>query len=152
MAWAQYCAGISCSILDTTDTKLPHLEAKWITSLRTYCNDIGGLEHCTGLSKTMVVFAPFLPIFVTRERSPVWWTLCWTSLCSLSIDFSLGSHSALATRKNLPLSSEYPAPQNSQSPSSIGCVLKDIWVDRRDGSTFKSSKEFESCGGIGDNA
>ena len=42
MAWAQYCAGISISILEYTERPLPHLEAKWIASLRRYLVDVKG--------------------------------------------------------------------------------------------------------------
>ena len=42
MAWAQYCAGISRPILEDTTTNLPHLETKWITSLRSYLQEIEG--------------------------------------------------------------------------------------------------------------
>ena len=40
VAWSQYCAGTSWSILEDTSTKLPHLEASWLVSLRQYLQDI----------------------------------------------------------------------------------------------------------------
>jgi hypothetical protein len=42
VAWAQQCAGTGSSILSDTTTKLPHLECKWITSLRKFLQDIEG--------------------------------------------------------------------------------------------------------------
>ena len=40
VAWAQYCAGTSWSILRDTSTSLPHLESSWLASLRQYLKDI----------------------------------------------------------------------------------------------------------------
>jgi ribonuclease HI len=40
--WTQYCAGTSTSILIDTSTKLPHVEATWMLSLRKYLDDIKG--------------------------------------------------------------------------------------------------------------
>ena len=41
VAWAQYCAGTSRSILADTTTKLPHLECTWLSSLRQYLAEVG---------------------------------------------------------------------------------------------------------------
>ena len=40
MAWNQFCAGIGAPILVDTATILPHLEAKWTVSLRTFLKDV----------------------------------------------------------------------------------------------------------------
>ena len=42
VAWAQYAAGISTPIFEDTSSSLPHVEAKWITSLRAYLQHVGG--------------------------------------------------------------------------------------------------------------
>ena len=42
IAWAQFCAGIRSPILEDTSTKLPHLEAEWILSLRQFLQDVQG--------------------------------------------------------------------------------------------------------------
>lgn len=42
VAWAQFNAGTGASILEDTTTKLPHLEAAWLKSLRQYLQDVGG--------------------------------------------------------------------------------------------------------------
>ena len=42
LAWAQYCAGTSKPILEDTSTKLPHLEAAWLSSLRQYLHTVQG--------------------------------------------------------------------------------------------------------------
>ena len=36
VAWAQYCAGTSTPILEEVHQELPHLESKWLSSLRQY--------------------------------------------------------------------------------------------------------------------
>jgi hypothetical protein len=41
VAWAQFVAGTSSSILIDVDTPLPQLETKWITSLRSYLQRVG---------------------------------------------------------------------------------------------------------------
>ena len=41
MSWVQYCAGIGQSVVTDTTTKLPHLEACWINSMRKYLATIG---------------------------------------------------------------------------------------------------------------
>jgi hypothetical protein len=40
--WAQFCAGISHSILEMVNSPLPHLEAEWIKSLQKFLQDING--------------------------------------------------------------------------------------------------------------
>jgi hypothetical protein len=40
--WAQYCAGVSFPILETTNTPLHQVEAEWIISMRKYLNKIQG--------------------------------------------------------------------------------------------------------------
>jgi len=40
--WAQFCAGTSRPIMEDTATKLPHLEAKWLTSMRSYLQAVDG--------------------------------------------------------------------------------------------------------------
>jgi hypothetical protein len=42
LRWAQFCAGIGQPILENTAISLPHLESEWISSLRTYLEDIKG--------------------------------------------------------------------------------------------------------------
>jgi hypothetical protein len=42
LSWSQMAAGTSTSILEDVTTPLPHLESKWITSLRKYLQTIGG--------------------------------------------------------------------------------------------------------------
>jgi len=42
VAWAQFCAGIRNPILEDTSTRLPHLEAEWLSSLRQYLQDVEG--------------------------------------------------------------------------------------------------------------
>jgi hypothetical protein len=42
VAWARLCAGTSRSIFEDTTTKLPHLESKWLTCLRSYLQEIEG--------------------------------------------------------------------------------------------------------------
>jgi hypothetical protein len=39
-AWSQYQSGISSSILENVHTPLPHLEARWLPSLRTFLSRI----------------------------------------------------------------------------------------------------------------
>ena len=51
LSWAQYSVGISTPILLDPQTKLHHLEAKWISSLRTYLKDTGS---CLELDETHV--------------------------------------------------------------------------------------------------
>jgi hypothetical protein len=43
--WAQQCSGTGTSILRDTTTKLPHLECKWLASLRQFLQDIEGQIH-----------------------------------------------------------------------------------------------------------
>ena len=46
MAWAQFCTGIGVPILeDTKHPPLPHMELKWIASLRRYLADVDGSIH-----------------------------------------------------------------------------------------------------------
>jgi hypothetical protein len=42
VAWAQYCAGTSIPIFEDVHSLLPHLETKWLTSLRAYLARIDG--------------------------------------------------------------------------------------------------------------
>jgi hypothetical protein len=42
LAWAQFCAGTRNPILEDTSTRLPHLEAEWLSSLRQYLQDVQG--------------------------------------------------------------------------------------------------------------
>jgi hypothetical protein len=42
IAWAQLGAGTQSPILEDTSTKLPHLEAEWILSLRQFSQDVQG--------------------------------------------------------------------------------------------------------------
>lgn len=41
MSWIQYCAGTGSSVLMDVETKMPHLESMWITSMRDYLASIG---------------------------------------------------------------------------------------------------------------
>ena len=52
VAWAQYCAGTSWSILADTTTALPHLESSWLASMRMYLNCIDA---------TMELDTPYTP-------------------------------------------------------------------------------------------
>ena len=49
MAWLQKSAGTSTPILEDTHTRLPHLEAKWISSIRTYLGTINSHLNLTGI-------------------------------------------------------------------------------------------------------
>ena len=41
LAWAQLSIGVSYSILDRTETELPHMESKWMSSLRSFLSKVG---------------------------------------------------------------------------------------------------------------
>jgi hypothetical protein len=41
-AWAQYAIGTSVSFLTDVETPLPHLEAKWLASIRQYLRLVSG--------------------------------------------------------------------------------------------------------------
>lgn len=42
VSWAQYCSGISHSLLEHPEVKLPYLESRWLQSLRQYLADVQG--------------------------------------------------------------------------------------------------------------
>ena len=42
VAWTQYSVGTSRSFLTDTDTKMPHMESKWLDSLREYLRYVNG--------------------------------------------------------------------------------------------------------------
>ena len=52
MAWLQKSVGTSVSILTDTHTRLPHLETKWITSIRTYLGTINSHLNLTVIPMT----------------------------------------------------------------------------------------------------
>jgi exonuclease III len=45
MAWAQLTAGVSYSIMERTEDPLPHLESKWLASIRTFLASISASLH-----------------------------------------------------------------------------------------------------------
>ena len=42
MAWHQFSVGTSIPLLEDTRTKLPHLESKWLATLRSFLKDVSG--------------------------------------------------------------------------------------------------------------
>jgi hypothetical protein len=60
IAWAQYASGISTPILEDIGTPLPHLESKWILSVRNYLKYVGA---------TIELDDPYL---TKREREHDW--------------------------------------------------------------------------------
>jgi hypothetical protein len=60
VAWAQYVAGISTPLFEDIRTPLPHLEAKWISSVRAYLQYVGA---------TIELDEPYTTV---REREHDW--------------------------------------------------------------------------------
>ena len=85
LSWAQFSIGVSCPILEVTNEPLPHMESKWIGSIRAFLSKLqGGLQlDNPGIPQPRCEYDPYILDIILASRTFTASEICRLNYCRL---------------------------------------------------------------------